>query len=220
MFEQYAEWFWLALFVALILYGVSNTVSVPLRVKRFYRQLGFTDAGANAFDTSPYSESLLLQGWATRSHYCGDYNGCSVEQFAAVSTDRRKFTLNKVIRRRNQQVWTVTIVDVKTPLATFCARPMRVPEAPEYVLHNDAVLFPDDDGFTSRMHVVAGDHAAARKLINSDIREYLSGIDPLALESVSTRLIHRRPRQPHDTGKALQQDLDAVVKLSNLLAEH
>jgi hypothetical protein len=96
-----------------------------------------------------------------------------------------------------------------------------VAEAPEYVLNNDAVLFPDDEAFSRRIHVVAEDHAQARKLINAQVRDYLNGTDPdpLALELVQNRLIHRRLRQPHDTGRVLQKDLDAVVQLANALRQ-
>ncbi|MEM7259927.1 MAG: hypothetical protein AAF404_21345 [Pseudomonadota bacterium] len=219
MFEQYAEWFWLALFVAVILYGLSNTISVPLRVKRFYASLGFTDGGVNAFETAPYVESLLLQGLTTNHHYSGEYEGIRIEQFAAISKQRRQFTLNKVIRKRNQQVWTVTVVLLNSSVTGFCARPIRVPEAPEYMFNGDAVLFPDDDAFSSRVHVVATDHAQARKVISAEIREYLDGIDPLSLESVQSVLIHRRTRQPHDTGAQLQKDLDAMVRLAGLVQQ-
>ncbi len=217
MFEQYADYLWITLFIAIVLYGASNTISVPFRVKRFYRNLGFEDRGRNGFDSDVYSDSQLLAGLMTSRYYCGEYNGQQMEQFEAVSKQRRKFTVNRVIRKRNQQVYTITVLQFQTPVAGFCARPLRVPEAAEYVLHSDPVLFPEDDAFARVIHVVADDHAAVRKQLVTQVREYLNGIDPLSLEVVGSLLIHKRPRQPHDTGKQLKVDIDALLKLGEAL---
>lgn len=221
MFEQYAEQFWIALFMALVLYGVSNAIRVPLVVKRFYKKLGFNDEGPVEFDSSLFADSLLLQGEKTSHLYGGVYDGYKLNQFEAYSTQRRKFTVNKAQRKRNQKIWTVTVISLDKPLANFCARPVLVPEAPEYLLNSEAVLFPDHEDFAKRIHVVATDHASARALFNAEVREYLNGSDPdpLALESVQSVLIHRRPRQPHDTGKQLKKDLDAVVSLAGTLTD-
>lgn len=221
MFEQYADQLWIGLFMALVLYGVSNAIRVPLVVKRFYKKLGFNDEGPVQFDSSPFTESLLLHGEKTSHLYRGVYDGYQMYQFAAHSVQRRKFTVNKAQRKRNQKIWTVTVMSLDKPLANFCARPVLVPEAPEYLLNSEAVLFPEHEDFAKRVHVVASDHARARKLFTAEIREHLNGSDPdpLALESVQSFLIHRRPRQPHDTGKQLQKDIDAVVRLAKTLRE-
>lgn len=218
MFEQHAEGFWVALFLALVLYSIFNTVTVPWRVKRFYANLNFNNEGGLRFDVSAFAESQLLRGQMTKSLYRGDYQGNRVEQFAAFSTQRRKFTLNRITRKRNQKVWTITIVVLDDPLPTFCARPTFVPEAPEYMLQNDAVLFPDDAEFAKRMHVVAPDHQEVRKLLDGEVKSYLTGLDPVSLEVVASYLIHRRPREPHDSGAALQKDLNAAVMLTAALS--
>lgn len=219
MYEQFAEWFWIALFAAIIIYGLSNALTEPWRVKQFYKRINFSNTGSSNFEVAPYTESLLLKAQMTRSLYIGDYRGFRVEQFSSLSKQRRKFTFSKIARKRNQQVWTVTIVALAKPLPSFCARPTFVPEATEYVLRGDAVLFPNDEEFAKRMHVVAPNHPLVRKRINAEVRHYFKGIDPRSLEVVSTYLIHKRPRQSYDGGDSLQQDLDAVVKLAIALNE-
>ncbi len=218
MFEAYAEYFWIALFAAIVLYGLANAIQVPLVVKKFYQRLGFTDQGESTFSDEPLQGTELLQGLVTAGLYTGTYRGHRVTQCAAQSADRRKFTFNKVARKRNQLVWTVTTVECAAPLPEFCARPTRVADAPAYILQQEGVVFPDDDSFANKVHVAAKDHAAVRRLFTVFIRERLNGIDPVSLESAGNVLIYKSPRLPHDAGSTLEKDLNLVVDMAEHIA--
>jgi len=211
MFEQYADYFWIALFAALVFYGLWQTVSAPFLVKRFYRHIEFDDQGKSLLDRPPYQPSILLKNLQAAHLYKGSYEGFRMEQFAAFPVTRHKFTLSRVQRKRNQAMWTITLLDGERDLQPFSARPTNVTEAVEYILKGDNVDFPDDESFSKRVHVMADDHIGIKALLTPDIREYLKNIDPVSVETVGAVLIHKSPRQPHDTGSKLRSDLDAVV---------
>ncbi len=213
MFEEYAEYFWIALFAALVLYGLANAIQVPLVVKKFYKRAGLTDQGQSVFADEPLDRSVLLKGMMTPAFYTGTYRNHNVSQFEMVSVDRRKFTLNKVARKRNQLVWTITAVHLDTPLPEFCARPTRVVEAPGYILEEQGVVFPEDESFANKVHVIAKDHAAVRKLFTVFVRERLTGLDPVSLESVGNVLMYKSPRAPHDAGSTLEKELNLLVDI-------
>ena len=69
MFEEYAEYFWIALFAALVLYGLANAIQVPLVVKKFYKRAGLTDQGQSVFADEPLDRSVLLNGMMTPAFY-------------------------------------------------------------------------------------------------------------------------------------------------------
>ena len=220
MFEQYAEYFWIALFAALVFYGLFQTISAPFLVKKFYNKLGFTDQGKSLLDTPPYQPSVLLETLNASHVFVGTRDGFRVEQFAAFPETRHKFTLSRVQRKRNQAMWTITLLHGDKPLFPFCARPTNVTDAIEYVLRGGNVDFGDDDGFTKRVHVMAEDDEQCRRVLTPEIREYLKHIDPVSVETVGSLLIHKSPRQPHDIGDRLQADIDAVVTLYKELTQN
>ncbi len=213
MFEQYAGYFWVALFAALVFYGLFLTISAPFLVKKFYRKLGFEDKGKSSLDDSPYQSSMLLNGLNAAHIYAGSFKGYRVEQFFAFPETRHKFTMSRVQRKRNQAMWTVTLLYGDKPLPPFCARPTTVTDAMEYVLKGGNVDFTDDEGFTKRVHVMAEDHDLCRQVLTPKIREYLKNIDPISVETIGPLLVHKSPRQPHDIGSKLQADIEAVVGL-------
>lgn len=213
MFEQYTEYFWVALFAALVFYGLWQTVSAPYLVKKFYRKIDFEDKGKSLLDTAPYQPSILLETLNAASVYTGTYKGYKVEQFAAFPETRYKFTLSRVQRKRNQAMWTITLLHAPKALLPFSARPTNVTDAVAYVLQGGNVHFPDDEGFTKRVHVMADDEDAVRERLSPKVREYLKNIDPVSVETAASALIHKSPRQPHDIGNRLQSDLDAVVSI-------
>ncbi len=218
MFEQFAEYFWIALFAALVLYGLGNAIQVPFLVKKFYRKKDFEDHGKSTFDEAPLVNSKLLKGFQTPNVYSGSYRNHRVSQFAAYSVNRRKLTMNKAIRKNNQLSYTISIVHLETLCPVFCARPTRVTESPSYIFEEQGVLFPDDEGFVNKVHVMAEDHAAVRKLFTIFIRERLNAIDPVSLESLGTVLIYKSPRLPHDAGTTLEKDLTILIDIAEKIA--
>ncbi|OED38972.1 hypothetical protein AB833_17555 [Chromatiales bacterium (ex Bugula neritina AB1)] len=213
MFEQYTGYLWTALFAALVFYSLWQVVSAPFLVRRFYKKLGFSDHGKSAFESAEYQPSILLKTLNASHVYRGVYKGNRVEQFAGFPETRYKFTMSRVQRKRNQVLWTISILHSESPLVPFCARPTTVTDALEYVLAQDNVTFPDDEPFTNRVHVTAEDHALARKVMTAPVRQYLNNIDPVSLEVVGSLLILKVPRQPHDTGNKLNADLNTLVDL-------
>ena len=220
MFEQFTEYFWIALFAALVFYGLWQTVSAPFLVKRFYRDIAFEDQGRSLLDRPPYQPSVLLENLNAAHLYKGSYEGYRLEQFAAFPETRHKFTLSRVQRKRNQAMWTITLLHGGRELLPFSARPTNVTEAIEYVLKGGNVDFPDDEGFSKRVHVMADNQTAVRELLTPAVRDYLKNIDPVSIETVGSVLVHKSPRQPHDTGNKLRSDLDAVVGIYKELAPH
>lgn len=219
MFEQYADQFWLALFAAIIFYGIWLTVRAPFLVKKFYKQNNFTDYGKSDLSEPPYDLSLVLEKLHANKIYRGQYSGYQVEQFAAFPEDRHKFTLNKTKRKHNQSMWTVTLIHCEAPLLQFCARPTTVTAAIGYVLNQNSVVFPDDEKFTNRVHVQSDDHAALVDAFTAEVRTHLTGIDPVSLESVGSQLIQLTPRQPHDVGEKFESDLDALIRMCEVLRD-
>ena len=213
MFEQFAEYFWLALFAALVLYGLANTIQVPFLIKKFYRKKEFEDQGKSTFSEAPLQNSKLLKGLKTPNVYSGTYRNYKVQQFAAFSVNRRKLTMNKAIRKNNQLSWTISVAYLDTELPEFCARPTKVTESPSYIFDEQGVLFPEDESFVNKVHVMAGDHAAVRKLFTIYIRERLTGIDPVSLESLGKVLIYKSPRFPHEAGTKLEKDLTLLIDM-------
>jgi hypothetical protein len=162
---------------------------------------------------------VLLETLNASHVFIGTHDGFRVEQFAAFPETRHKFTFSRVQRKRNQAVWTITLLHGEQPLFPFCARPTNVTDAIEYVLHGGNVDFGDDERFTRRVHVMADDHERCQSLFTPKIRDYLNHIDPISVETVGSVLIHKAPRQPHDIGTKLQADLDAVVGLYRELTQ-
>ena len=74
MFEQYADQFWLALFAAIIFYGIWLTVRAPFLVKKFYKQNNFTDYGKSDLREPPYDLSLVLEKLHANNIYRGQYS--------------------------------------------------------------------------------------------------------------------------------------------------
>lgn len=217
MFEQYADQLWMALFAAVILYGVWQTVRAPYLVKKFYKQNNLTDHGKSELSGPPYGQSLVLEKLHANHIYRGQYRGYQVEQFAAFPEDRHKFTLNKTKRKHNQAVWTVSLIHSEKPLLQFCARPTTVTAAIAYVFDRDNVVFPDDEKFTNRVHVQSDNHTGVIDAFSKELRAHLTGIDPISLESVGEQLIQLTPRQPYDVGAKLQSDMDALIKMYEVL---
>ena len=213
MFEQYVDYFWVTLFAALVIYGLLQSVSAPFLVKRFYKNIDFADKGKSTLDEGPYQSSMLLEELNASHIYSGLYKGYQVEQFFGFPETRYKFTLSRVQRKRNQAMWTITLLHGDKPLFPFCARPTNVKEAMEYVLAGGNVDFSEDEGFSKRVHVMAEDHEKCRQALTPEIREYLKNNDPISVETVGTMLVYKSPRQPHDTGDKLQSEIDAVLGL-------
>lgn len=220
MFEQYADYFWIALFGGLVFYGLWQTISAPLLIKRFYKTSAFSNQGKSTLTAPPYDQSLLLEKLNAGNVYRGMYQGQRVEQFAAFPESRYTFTFSRVKRKRNQVMWTISVLHLDEPLVAFCARPTTVTDAIEYVMNRDNVLFPDDEPFANRVHVLADDHALTRKSLSDSIRQYLNNIDPVSLESVGKLLILKAPRQPHDAGTRLKSELDALLDIHRSLSQN
>lgn len=214
MFEQYTDHFWAALFAAVIFYSVWLWLRAPFLVKKFYKQHGFADGGASALDEAPFGQSVLLNQLSASNVYTGVYKNHQIAQFAAYPEDRRKFTLNKAKRKQNQAMWTVTVLHSDQPMVQFCARPTIVTAALGYVLDRTCVAFPEDEKFANRVHILADDHQSVRDAFTPSVREYLTRLDPISLESVGSVLIHMGPRQPHDVGNKFQADIDSLLEIS------
>ena len=213
MFEQYTDHIWTALFAAVVFYGLWLRVRAPFLVRKFYRQHGFDDTGDSSLDEAPFGQSVLLKRLKASNLYTGAYKNHQVAQFAAFPEDRHKFTMSKAKRKQNQAMWTVTVLHSKQPSVPFCARPTTVTSALEYVLDRSCVEFPDDEKFANKVHILADDHQAVRKAFTTPVREYLTKVDPVSLESVGSMLIYMGPRQPHDVGDKFQAELDALVEI-------
>lgn len=211
MFEQYTDHIWAALFAAVVFYGLWLWIRAPFLVRKFYRQHGFVDTGKSSLDETPFGESVLLKRLNASNVYTGVYKNHQVAQFAAFPEDRHKFTMSKAKRKQNQAMWTVTVLHSEQPKLQFCARPTTVTSAIEYVLDRTCVEFPDDERFANKVHILADDHHAVRKAFTTPVREYLTKLDPISVESVGSMLIHMGPRQPHDVGNKFQEELDSLV---------
>lgn len=219
MFELIADYFWVVLFAALVLYGLWQTVSAPFFVKRFYQNMNFRDNGKSRFDSHPYDSVVILQGLKASHVYSGTYKDYRVEQFAAFPETRHKFTMSRVQRKRNQAIWTVTLLHCEKPIMPFCARPTTVTDAMSYVLEGGNIDFEEDEGLTKRVHVLADDHEKCKALLTPKVRDYLKHIDAISLESAGSLLVHKSPGQPHDVGQKLQGDLDALVGIYEELVQ-
>ena len=217
MFEQYADQLWMALFAAVIFYGIWQAVRAPFLVKKFYKQNDLADHGKSELVDPPYAQSLVLEKLHANNVYRGQYRGYQVEQFAAFPEDRHKFTLNKTKRKHNQAMWTVSVIHSEKPLVQFCARPTTVTAAVGYVFDQDNVVFPEDEKFTNRVHVQSDNHSGVVDAFSEELRTHLTGIDPISLESIGGQLIQLTPRQPYDVGQKLQADLDALIKVHEVL---
>jgi hypothetical protein len=213
MFEQYAVVFWVALFAALLFYLVWRSVAAPYLVRRFYERLSLAKQSPVA--SNAHAESQLLQRLAAGPVYAGNYGGKRVEQFAASMTAASASRFNHTQRRKEHHAWTVTLLHCEERLPLFCARPVRARDAMEYLLNTDNVIFPDDELFSNKIHVLADNHPELISCFTAPVRQYLDGIDPVSLESTGRLLVLKTPRQPHDTGSKLQQDLDALIELYN-----
>lgn len=213
MFEQYTDQIWMVLFAAVILSGVWLWIRAPFLVKKFYKQHNFVDGGESSLDEAPFGQSVLLQGLTASNVYTGVYKTHQFAQFAAFPEDRHKFTMNKTKRKQNQSIWTATVLHCDQPLVQFCARPTTVTSALGYVLDRTCVAFPDDQKFANRVHILAEDHQATRDAFTRPVRDHMTELDPVSLESVGSILVHLRPRQPHDIGNQFQTDFDSLVEL-------
>ncbi len=214
MFEQYATAFWIVLFAGLVLYGLWRSILAPLQVRRFYSNNGFhTEAGEDHLEQSPYGDSLLLAKLQPGPIYTGEYRGHRIEQFAASMRLAGSSMFNHAKRRKEHHAWTITVLHSELPLPAFCARPTKARDSMEYLLNTDNVMFPDDELFANKIHVLADDHPQLIAAFTPSVREWLDGIDAVSLEAVGEMLVLKTPRQPHDTGSKLRSHLDAAVMI-------
>jgi len=212
MFEQYANYFWLALFIALVFYGFWKWIGAPFLIRKFYRENNFAAREVTNFNDTPYDGSLLLQRMSAATVYSGEYKGYTLEQFEAFTDASGRFP-SKAVKKKNRVAWTVTLLRCDRELVSFCARPTRAKDAIEYLLNTDVVDFPDDEVFANSMHVISENPSVVRAAMGQSVRSYLNHIDPLSLESTGSMLVLKSPRQPHDTGQKLLGDLDMQVEI-------
>ncbi len=215
MFEQYAVLFWVALFAALLFYTLWRSFGAPYLVRQFYKKVALTRQPVKPL--AAHAQSRLLQNLDLGPVYAGTYRGTRVEQSAASLKSTGSSIFNHSRRRKEHHAWTVSLLHCKEHLPVFCARPVRARDAMEYLLNAGNVIFPDDELFANKIHVLADDHAQLITAFTPGVRQFLDGIDAVSLESTGGLLVLKTPRQPHDTGSKLQADLDALLDTRNAM---
>lgn len=217
MFDQYATLFWLVLFAGLLFYALWRRLGAPYLRNRRYAQIGLQLSADTDLSRLAGGDSLLLNRLQPGPVYGGRYRGHSVWQFAASPKWQKPSLYNRAQRRRDHQAWTVTVLQGVRDIPRFCARPVKARDAMAYLLDTDNVIFPDDELFANKVHVLAEDHEQIVAAFTEKLRATLDGIDPLSLESVNSLLLLKSPRQPHDGGMKMQAELDVLVDMYDAL---
>ncbi len=228
MQSEISAYFLPALFLGVVLYGVLQYAVTPFAVQRSYRKLGFTDRGKSLLDEPPVRSSIVLATLNTDHLYSGVFNGHQLQQCLAHPETRHKFTMSRVRRKRNQARFTVTTLYSEQRLPSFCARPTTVTDAMEYMLDNRNMVFPEDQNFANRQHVIADDSQAVRRCLTPLVRKHLTGSAAVSLECIEysvngqstggSTLIMKRPREAFDPGDKLLEQLEIVIEIYRELA--
>lgn len=200
------------------MYGLVQYVVAPFAVKRFYEKRKFTDTGKSKLDDPFLQDSILLARLNADHVFAAETQGYRVEQYEAFPETRRKFTMSRVRRKRNQARFTVTVLHSNSALTPFCARPTTVTDAMEYMLDTRNIKFPDDEHFANRLHILAEDHESVRQCMTPIVRNQLTKSEAIALECLATSsggstLILKRPRDAFDVSDKLTEELESIVQI-------
>lgn len=230
------------LLLAIVAYGLWQTVRTPAAMRRFYRKLQFErhqggellsnttlegnatqlTAGARMQQTAPsLARSTLLSPLATRELYGGEYQQRKLWRCVAYPAARRRFTLSRRQRQRNQARWSMTVYPLATALPEFCARPTNVNDALEYVFDDSNMQFADDDNFNNRYHVLTPRPDQVRELLPPAVRELILKVPATSVESTGDALIIKRVWEAYEIETRMQRELDEVSELlDTMLADH
>ena len=194
---------------AMAVFGIVDAIRTPLISRRFYRDKSFSDKGVEQLEN--LSDSALVAGMYTKNLYQKEESGVTIRQFKAYSTNRRKFTLSKAARKRNQTAWSITVIDTAHPLAEFTLLPTVVPEAITYITDGRNIDIPDDSQLANRYHVVTEQSDVVLPLMKQKIRKFLLQSEAIAIECTSKRIILRRHWAAHQVLERLQVELDVAM---------
>lgn len=205
-----------AVFVAVALFGIVDTIWTPIKIKRFYSDRGFTNQGEK--NLAAFSAARILDGMYTERFFNEEVSG--VSQLKAWSVDRKKFTLSKATRKRNRAPWSVTLVEGDFKHATCLILPTVVPEAIAYVGNGQNIDFEHDLEIANRYHIETDNEALIKFVVSGEVREFLLQAHVVFIEVTDTQLVMKRAWADHLAIDRLSKELDMVTLLQSRLKAH
>ncbi len=208
-----------AFVVLLAIFGIVDMIRTPYIVRRFYQGKSFTDKGKASLEEVTDS-NLVLEMYANHVYQKVE-NGIAIRQFQAWSINRRKFTLSKAARKRNQTAWSITVIDAVEPIAVCTILPTVVPEAIVYITDGRNIDIAEDAQIATRYHVVTEQENIIVPLITQKIRQFLLQSEVVSIECTSKQVVLKRHWAAHQVLDRLQTELDVcqVIHDSVLLGK-
>lgn len=206
---ELSEFAAVAVFVAVVLFGIVDAIRTPLKIKGFYRDRSYTDQGKKSL--SECSDARILDAMYTERFFTDSASG--VSQCKSWSVDRRKFTFSKVARKRNRTAWSVTIVDGDFSHFSCLILPTVVPEAITYVGNGENMDFESDLDVANRYHIVTDQEALIKSTIVGELRVFLLRAHIVAIEVTENQLVMKRNWADHQVIERLEEELTIVALL-------
>ncbi len=224
----------IAVFIAVVLFGIVDTIRTPIIIRRFYKNKSFTDSDKQIF--AEFTKARIVDGMYTE-HLFGNAaplaqvaNEVSVKsevmsqsgaansitglyQSKAWSVDRRKFTLSKATRKRNRTPWSVTIVKGDFKDLSCIILPTVVPDAILYVGNGENMDFEDDPDIANRYHITTNNEELIRSVLTGEVREFLLRAHIVFIEVTEGQLVMRRNWADHLVLERLDEELRFVKQL-------
>lgn len=207
-----------AFVVAVALYGIVDAVYTPIKVRRFYTDNDYNGNSANKQLLTSLTDSSIVSDMYTNCVYEKSPANGSIKQCKAWSVNRRKFTLAKAVRKRNQTPWSITIIDSNDALAECKVQPTIVPEAIQYIGDGKSIELARDEVIANRYHVVTEYEQMVVPLVTQQIRKYLLQTDVIYFECTANQVIVKRHWNSHQVLERLEADLDAAQQVAGAMA--
>ncbi len=212
---ELSEFAAVAVFVAVVLFGIVDAIGTPLKIKGFYRGRSYTDQGKK--NLPECSGARILDAMYTERFFTNSTSG--VSQCKSWSIDRRKFTFSKAARKRNRTPWSVTIVEGDFSHLSCLILPTVVPEAITYVGNGENMDFESDLEVANRYHIVTDNEALIKSTIVGELRSFLLKAHIVFIEVTNHQLVMKRNWADHQVIERLEQELAIAALLKERLGE-
>lgn len=178
------------LLAAFVLFGIGDFIHSKFRVRRFYSNKNFEDHGKSDLDQP--AQSLILNPLNTTHLYTGEHRGRKIEHCRAHQSTRGKFTLNKLKRRHNQALWSLTRLQSEQSLPSFCVLPKTAPDNMFLLLDDSSIEFENHEEFNNRYNVRCSEPEKIRSLLTETLVDFLMAKEFISLECIDNTVIVKR----------------------------
>ncbi len=209
-------WFVPLLLAVFVLFGIGDFIHSKFRLRRFYRNNNFQDGGKSDLDKP--AQSIVLSPLKTSHLYGGVHRGRNIEHCRAHQSTRGTFTLNKIKRRQNQALWSLTRLQSEHNLPSFCVLPKTAPDNMFLLFDGSGTEFEDHEEFNNRYHLRCDEPEKIESLLTDTLADFLMAKELISLECIDNTVIVKRTWPAEHLDLRLTEELDCASTIVDKLA--